>query len=977
MKKVTIPLFITLVLLCSSLVEAQYSWFYFGRSKEMLKAFPWQVQETAHFRIHHYSDDPDFIQKLAETAEQAYNDLSLFLDVEVEKKIPLIFYTSHIDFEQTNLISYMPPGVEAFAEPIGERMVLHGDRNFSDFARTLVHELGHIFSFQIFYKNISRSQLYFRSVPTWVAEGFSELITNNWESFNLMTVRDAVIHDRLPSISENGQIDAQMLIGRIDYDMGHLVYEFIMHRYGRTGVRKFLYAFRNTFQPFRALGTTAKDFNFELRKYARERFKAYRPKESPDEYSALVGPEFPFLFTFSSQLSPSGEVAAVLTYNLAGQKMDLVLISTKTGKMIRSLTPGVTMKHDGIDIKFDPADGNSFAWDIKGEEVCYFARRSLVNYLVFNDIYTPRKIRMVPLPQIGSPASPFFHPKTGDLYFIGVEKSRSYLYRYSPKTEKIERVTDGSRFLKSAAISRDGTTLVMSVKVKEHTNLFTAPVEQPDQMKPVTSGPQADVTPIFNDSGDVIYFSSDRDGAFNIYALDLKNERLKKYTDVATSNYFPLTIPGNKQELIVSSFIQGAFQLFKLDISKPQTDLPWQAPEMVAATDPTQDSLEKTFAIPSFLDQMSSSFNLQQKKNIDGPRVKPSLSKPESYKPFKNMSISSLPGFGLGYATDGSLMGYTSLALEDLMMDHSFNLLIYRIYGYQSYQLSYFNQKNRLKFFSDLYYFADAYYMPYSSGDSWLSVRKRVGATVGFQYPLSREYRIEGAASLYYQEENTDNLYIGADLPFSQYFDGPALPLTLSFVADDAGYSSATMGPLMGHSFKISLTQFVPISKSFLGSTAFEADLRKYLRLSNSALLATRLFAFTSFGEYPQIRWMGGNNTIRSLGFTQLAGTSGLFLSAELRIPLILAARTPIGTIGPIRGVFFADLGSAWFKDYPIQFFEPDSLRLKDGFGSYGFGFMVNIIGYPMHFEWVWQLDDQVRNAGKRSRFNFWIGFDF
>jgi len=41
---------------------------------------------------------------------------------------------------------------------------------------------------------------------------------------------------------------------------------------------------------------------------------------------------------------------------------------------------------------------------------------------------------------------------------------------------------------------------------------------------------------------------------------------------------------------------------------------------------------------------------------------------------------------------------------------------------------------------------------------------------------------------------------------------------------------------------------------------------------------------------------------------------------------------------------------------------------------------MGNIFGYPLHFEWVWQLDDQVRDflyPEKRTRFNFWIGFDF
>ncbi len=978
MKKTRVILLIAIFILTGAALEAQYTWFYFGRSKEMLKTFQWKVQETTHFKIHHFSDDKKFIEKIAETAEQAYSDLSLFLDVQIDQKIPIIFYTSHIDFEQTNLISYMPPGVEAFAEPIGQRVVLQGERSFPEFARTLYHELGHIFTFQIFYKNISRSSMAFRSPPTWVAEGFSELITNNWDSFNLMTVRDAVINERLPSISEQGEINADMILGRIDYDMGHLVYDFLMERYGRTGVRKFLHSFRGARHPFRSLNTTAKDFNFDLRKYARNRFNEYQLKENPEEYSALVGPEIPFIFSFSHQLSPSGELAAVLTYNIAQYEFDLILISMKTGKMVRSLTPGVTMRHDGIDIKFNPSDGNSFTWDGKGEEVCYFARRSLVNQLVFNDIYNPRKIRMVPLPGIGTPTSPFYHPKTNELYFVGVEASHSYLYRYNPRTDKIERLTDGKHFIKSANISPDGRTLIYSVNIDEHLNLFTAPIDQPDNVTPITSGPHEDINPTFNQECDTLYFSSDRDGAYNIYSIDLKKGRIKRFTNVATGNFFPLTIPDDPDHLLVSSYFQGAFQLFKLSLESPQVDLAYQLPQASEAAS-TREEEKETYSIPSFLNQMSSTFNLQQKSRMDD-RIIPKLSEPEKYKPFKNLSISSLPGFGLGYSSDGTLLGYTSISVEDLMMDHSFSLLIYRVYGYQSYQFSYLNQRNRLKYFSDIFYFADAYYMPYSDGYQWLTVRKRVGGDIGLLYPLSREYRIEGALSFFYQQEDLDNLYYGTDLPYSQYFDGPAIPLSISFVADAAGYSGLTVGPTMGHSFKITLTQNLPISKKFLGSSAIDVDLRKYFRVSKSALLAARFYGFASFGENPQIRWMGGNNTIRSLDFYQLAGTKGLMLSAEFRFPIIHVARTPIGNIGPIRGVFFADVGSAWFKDYPIDFFEPGSLRLKDSYGSYGFGFMATLFGYPFHFEWVWQIDDNVRNSDKpdkRSRFNFWIGFDF
>ncbi len=53
---------------------------------------------------------------------------------------------------------------------------------------------------------------------------------------------------------------------------------------------------------------------------------------------------------------------------------------------------------------------------------------------------------------------------------------------------------------------------------------------------------------------------------------------------------------------------------------------------------------------------------------------------------------------------------------------------------------------------------------------------------------------------------------------------------------------------------------------------------------------------------------------LRGYDYLQFAGQNTVFANAELRFPLIEAALTPIGVIGGIRGVFFAGVGGAWFR---------------------------------------------------------------
>ena len=156
-------------------------------------------------------------------------------------------------------------------------------------------------------------------------------------------------------------------------------------------------------------------------------------------------------------------------------------------------------------------------------------------------------------------------------------------------------------------------------------------------------------------------------------------------------------------------------------------------------------------------------------------------------------------------------------------------------------------------------------------------------------------------------------------------------------------------------------------------------------------LLATRVKAYISRGDQPQLFAFGGNMEMRGYNYLSFVGSEGFFANAELRIPLIDLMATPIGVLGPVRGTVFGNIGGAkypgepytfWTKDPGVSYVNDplfgqavDGRRLIDGRASFGVGVQAFLLGMPMHFDWSWLTDLQVRTSS--SRFQFWIGYDF
>lgn len=938
-------------------LHAQYTYaysFYYGKNKIQKTDYKWQYIETEHFNIYYYTANKSLLKKLAQASEEGYETVSNYLNVQVKKKIPLIFYSTHMEFELTNIASYVPQGALAFAESIGNRVVIQGDETFDELKRTITHELGHIFEYEIFGRRIR-----FSAPPLWTMEGFSDFIADVWDDFNLMIVRDAVLAEQIPQLAKDGNLRGGSQTGRTAYDFGHMIYDFLAEKYGRRGVKKFLFSLRGGRRIFggdynimRGFDITTKQFNHQFGKWSREKFKNYLTKENPEDYSYLVGPDFPFVYAFSHDVSPSGEMAAVLTVDYKNRSLEIILLSVKDGKVIKTITPGLTSIYDSINIKFNPTDGRSFAWNKDSDVIAFFARKAWDNYLVLVNIVDKQIVKRIKLKNVQDPASPNFLPGNDNIiYFTARDETRSNLYAIDLNTKKVKQISDGSMYVRSFDISDDGKKVVLSAKAGDYMKLYLGPIENPMLAKQLTSGDYNDIAPNFTKDGKNIYYTSTELGAYNINSIDLETQTMYRYSDVRTGNFFPVELPKEKDKVLISSFYKGIFNLYKLEIDKPQETrkLQFEDYSKVAAA--------KVEEIP-------------EGKEIEFKDM-------GKYKPLKKFFVKGTPGVGIGYGTDGGFLGYSQLTLSDLMGDHNFNLVLYSYYGYRSYQMAYLNQKGRLQFYGRLFNYTHVYY-PYYTYTYSRTLTNIYGGEFGFWYPFSREYRIEATASIMNRNENYDNLVYGFDLPYGQFFDGIATPIRFSLVGETTRFNY--FGPLTGHTFNLTFQKYFKIGDNFMDCYTIYADFRKYLRLDNLTLLALRFQGFTSGGDHPMLFYSGGNNSVRSSDYMRLVGNNYFNFTAEFRFNLVQAALTPIGVVGPVRGVFFFDLAGSWYKGQDFRFLmEGEGLRLQDAVSSYGFGVEFFLFGYPMHIEWIWKNDFATKLFTEKSYYgaNFWIGFDF
>jgi hypothetical protein len=1006
---------------------------YYGKNRIRYNDFKWHVYKTDHFEIYYYPEIESQLERVTSYAESAYQQVSSDLKHDLAFKVPLVLYKTQSEFQQQNIEpGELPEGVLAFAEPYRDRMVLPIDEPSDALFRLITHELTHIFEFDI----IPRSLLH-RSLPLWVDEGLSDYMTGYWQPFDLMTVRDAAIADIVPSMSDFEGV--QFADGRLPYNLGHAAFEFIESRWGKEGLRQFLFALRKAVigggesayeEAFRL---KPDEFDEQFDKYLKDRFKPFRDKERPADYGKDLAPKrgkTPYSVVVSIEPSPSGDLMAVAAGNRKDQELDIVLMSTKDGKVIRNLTSGFN-KDRGYEYISTPGGFRNnavswMAWAPAGDRIAYFARTEKNKTLVLQNVVTRKIEQRLELKTVDGPESPDISPDGHEVAFAALRGAVADIFIINLDTKEIRNVTNDAFGDYAPTYSPDGKYLLYLARVSGNDKLFKVDLASGTKTQ-ITFGTHDDGGAQFIDSDTIVFPSTAVDpnqpidpevarngNIYNIWTLNLKSGELKQYTDTLTGNVSPIVLRDTKPgKIAFVTYYKGEYGIHTLPREEPL--------HTVASAD---------FGGPGPIIDFQ-------------PPVTHTLVKSNIHKKgtFEKLFLEGRPPVNVGVTSGGDLFGGTQVTFSDVLGDKQFDLFASSVAQYRTMSFSYLNLSRRFQYALQAYSMTQFYYgydpgllydqqYAFVSRDQAIATQTMRGVTAFGIYPFNRYARVELSTGIfqYNQGYNDQGLQQVADAyQISQYgrtlfSSGTFMPFGLSYVQETTVFRE--YGPLAGNTVRVGY-EYAPKLGRFLSRQTADIDARHYTRLATNGVLAFRARGFKSWGEFPGYMYFGGNSELRGYDYLEFLGNKAFFLDGELRFPLIEAALTPLGVIGGLRGIAFANVGAAgydgvkmnvWTRDpitvTPLLGFEPNyqtltydpifgppqtisGLKLVDGRASYGLGLETFALGFPIHFDWSWRtlLNKDYENyifayqgiqegmSGskwfRKPRFSVWIGYDF
>jgi WD40 repeat protein len=948
--------------------------FAFGKNKIVYEKFDWKYYKSPHFDVYYYSEEKALLQQMVSYAESQYARLSQILDHEIKFRIPLIYYKTHVEFEQTNItLDFVPEFVGAFAEPLEHRVVLPVDEPPDKLYALIGHELTHVFEFSILFQE-SLSRAFRSTVPPWIMEGLASHLGQDEDSLDRMIIRDAVVNGLIPPMHRVQNLN--FLI----YRYGQAAFDFIEQSFGVEGVRNFIWEFRksllanNISKPIRdAFGIEPDEFDRQFKKYLQRKYlPTLLDKKEAEDYGKEitardkrdVDREREWV-TFSPALSPSGELIAAMTSRY--QDLDVVLISAKDGKIFRNLTKGFTNKYE-YPVYGAFSGKKDLTWSPEGDRVAFFGRRENERALLIYDAIHGELDKMISIPEVDDELSPAWSPDGRTIAFEGNSGGQVDIFTIDLETRKVANLTQDEYYDANPAWSADGDQILYNRRINASAKVFLLDVADPSRKVQLTFGDSLDLQPAFGRDGKTVYYASDADGGiFNLYDLSLENGEVRRFTDVVGGVFTPLELPaeGGKPSIAFTYYGRGLFRLFRMTPGQPES--------IVRPEDQAKEPAELVpFHAPLQL-------TLDDKNHLDYKKL--------------TYHLESSPSVLVGVADDGTILSNASIALSDLLGDHRMFFNFQSVSTYSNFSFDYLNLKRRWQWNTYALDFRD-YYVTLSGNNLQTRQASRyTSAGVGIAYPFNRYYRI--GTGIGYLNQTTDR---PVDAFTFASFSTSGAVLNWSLSGDTTRYKE--FGPYHGQRYELRQI-WVPMVRSSgfssdYSGTHFDTllDYRLYRRVTSRSLFALRAVARTSTGDGYSIYSFGGLNTLRGYEYREFFGSYASFVNLEYRFPLVDALAFPIGIIRDIRGFLFFDVGSAWFGGdnfyhpqlgYAIapvvngqvqpgfcfncgpgeqaitrtfDFWDSRNNKLGDGRASYGFGFNFFLGPFQLTWSYAHQLDN-------------------
>ncbi len=922
---------------------------YFGKNKVTYESFDFWKYTAPHFDIYYYPEEEQHLDEVVAFAEDAYQRVSRLMNHQLSERMPIIFYQTHSEFQQTHILPFfLPEAVAAFAEPTENRLVLPVDDPPDQLHLLMVHEITHLFEFDYYSGNRLGSALRAQP-PGWVMEGFAEYVADNLTTLDEMMLRDIVLADDIPTL-------IQMSYGGgffIDYVLGEVIWHYIEDEHGIEGVRIFLSEVRRDLGQDierdleRAFNVTPQEFNNEFRGWLRKRYlpNVLDRQEAPD-FARNVMAGIPFedrQMAFSPVVSPDGTKFAAVSFDKKALQVDVYTFDLTSGEAIRNLTRGLHNDFEyvvaqGVTVGFQA--GNDLSWSPDGSTIAFFGRKPPTRTLWLVDAATG-KVKKKFRTDLDQALSPSIGPD-GRVVFGAHANGVRDIYLYDPTSDTLSNLTQDEFYDYAPVWSPDGRSIVFASHVLGHKKLFRIDLARPQERVQLTFGLADDTQPSFSADGAHVTFVSDRTGSHELYSMELATETVYRYTNILHGAFYPQAIPGQNRVLF-SSYGDGTYDLYTMETPP--------ALEQFVAVDEAlpDDEIDRIELQAAELGQVELADDNKTQQAGGG------------------WHISAIQIAG-GYSTTGTILANTLVQFQDLLGNHQITAILGSIESQRNYTMVYTNQKSRWNWGAMLTSQRSFFFTPDLNGGFERSSSFELdGGEFFADYPFGRDWRMETSIG-YYDRFFIPSLFIlegtGGEIDTfaNRFTSGTFMPIDVKFIGDRARFKE--YGPFAGRRLSIGF-RIAPPGVAALQFYSATLDFRQYLQITKDSQLAFRVYGAASFGENPEVFFMGGLNMLRGYDYLAFAGSRNAIVNLEYRFPLIWEARAGDFALRNIRGLLFADVGAAWFEDENFKIWENGAL--VDPVASIGAGVGIDLVGLPLWFFW-----------SQRTNFNdFFGGVDF
>ncbi|WP_310568975.1 hypothetical protein [Gemmatimonas sp.] len=469
----------------------------FGQNQVQYDRLRWRVIETEHFQIHYYPQIADVAPDAARMAERSYARLSRLMAHQFREKKPVLIFGSSGDFAQSNVFGDLGEGTGGVTDPLRQRMAQFFSGDWASFEHVLMHEMVHVFQFDIFSRGRAGAGLQNLAMvnpPLWFMEGLAEYFsigpvhpwTDAW-------VRDAVTNNSLPTIAQMTERPDKYF----PYRYGLSVWQYVGARWGDEVIGEIMNAVPSVGidRAFR------REIGLSLDELSAEWKQAMQNKYLP---------------TVAELQRPRSFAEPLLSQNRSGSIASLFVAPALSddGKYITYIAYGSFLRGEVFPEMY-LANGET------GKRIARLVKTTTnPDYEQLRYIYS----------------QPSFSPDAKLLAFTGQSGGRDVLYVMDVKSRKILKKFDFELDqVLSPSFSPDGRRIVFSGMRHGMSDLYIASLDAGGYTQ-VTKDPFGDLQPQWSPDGRTIAFVSDRGddtdldilkiGKWKLSLLDLETQKV-------------------------------------------------------------------------------------------------------------------------------------------------------------------------------------------------------------------------------------------------------------------------------------------------------------------------------------------------------------------------------------------------------------------------------------------------------------------